>query len=146
MDTPGIEKQRTLVPGTVYTRAQLRELFSIKDAALNNGHFIPNGQNAVWLFLTEDKTPDREQYVDRLVGYDLYTEGQRMRRTDRFIIEHRSLGLDLLVFYRKSKSEFPGAGFRLLGSFQYVSHETPLSGPTRFRLRWAAKAKAAAAK
>lgn len=131
--------------GTVYARAELRRLFSIKDATLNNGHFLLKGHSVVWLFLTEKKSADREQYLDRLDGEDLYTDGQTMRRTDSLIIEHRARGLELLVFYRKNKREFPGAGFRYLGPFEYVSHTAPLSGPTHFHLRRVARAAAAGA-
>ncbi len=39
----------------------------------------------------------------------------------------------MLLFYRKSKSEHPGAGFRYEGPFQYMKHEG--KHPTRFTLR-----------
>ncbi len=42
-------------------------------------------------------------------------------------------GNDLLVFYRRSKKEFPGAGFKFGGRFFYVSHEGP--PPTHFLLK-----------
>src|SRR5262249_4143398 len=42
-------------------------------------------------------------------------------------------GVELLVFYRKSKTEFDNYGFRYEGSFRYVSHQG--SKPTQFLLR-----------
>ena len=56
-----------------------------------------------------------------------------MGRTDHWIIGHKNLGLELLLFYRKSKTEHPGAGFRFEGPFEYVSHKG--KHPTRFTLR-----------
>lgn len=52
--------------GVVYTRGDLRTLFEIHDATINNGIFHPKGYDSVWLFVTERKTPDRTQYVDTL--------------------------------------------------------------------------------
>jgi len=48
-----------LVVGETYTRDGLRELFGITDATLNNGIFRPKNTRSVWLFVTEEKTPDR---------------------------------------------------------------------------------------
>ena len=50
--------------------------FTIKDATINTGIFQPKGHDSVWLFVTEQKTPDRTQYVDRLDGDELRWEGQ----------------------------------------------------------------------
>jgi hypothetical protein len=43
----------------VYTHSQLREKFGIRDATINNGIFQPMGDDWIWLFVTEDKTPYR---------------------------------------------------------------------------------------
>ena len=116
-----------------YTRRYLKESFGIKDATINNGVFRPKGMDAVWLFVTERKTPDRVQYQDRLDGDVLYWQGQLTGRTDRLISEDAQSGLEILVFYRKSKNEFAGAGFRFEGPFQYETHSG--SKPTSFVLR-----------
>jgi putative restriction endonuclease len=60
----------------VYTRKELQEIFRIVDATINTGVFHPKGHDSVWLFVTEDKTPDRTQYVDSLDGDTLSWEGQ----------------------------------------------------------------------
>jgi hypothetical protein len=122
-----------LEPGAIYTRKDLAERFQITDRTLNTGIFQPRGHSSVWLFVTEQKTPDRPQYVDRLDGEVLYWQGQQRGSKDSLIIEHEQRGLELLVFYRHSRSVFPGAGFRYEGLFRYVSHEG--SGPTSFVLR-----------
>jgi len=122
-----------LSAGAVYTRKDLKALFGIKDASLNNGVFRPAGQNSVWLFVTESKTPDRTQYVDHLDGDVLHMEGQTQGRTDRLIMAHMEDDLELLVFHRHSTREYPGAGFRYEGRFLYVSHSG--GRPTSFVLR-----------
>ena len=122
-----------LIKGNIYTRNDLRELFEIRDATLNNGVFHFKERREVWLFVTENKQADREQYVDKLVGDTLYWQGQRMGRTDSLIIDHKRTGERLMLFYRKAKYEFEGAGFRYEGVFEYVSHSG--SRPTNFVLR-----------
>ena len=122
-----------LIKGNIYTRNDLRELFEIRDATLNNGVFHFKERREVWLFVTENKQADREQYVDKLVGDSLYWQGQRMGRTDSLIIDHKRTGENLLLFYRRAKYEFEGAGFRYEGVFEYVSHSG--SHPTSFVLR-----------
>ncbi len=56
----------SLVDGAIYTRNELREMFGIRDATINTGTFRPKGHDSVWLFVTENKTPDRTQYHDML--------------------------------------------------------------------------------
>src|SRR5690349_16030302 len=89
-----------LEPGKVYARENLRDLFDIADATLNNGIFQPKGTQSVWLFVTEEKTPDRVQYTDHLDGDALLMQGQTEGRTDRLIRDHAEKGLELLVFHR----------------------------------------------
>lgn len=120
-----------LTPDQVYTRKQLIEQFEITDATINNGIF-PYSANSVWLFVTEKKQSDRTQYRDLLDGDDLEMDGQTLGRTDHFIINHQTSDTELLLFYRKKKYEYPGAGFRYEGVFDYVFHEG--SKPSHFYL------------
>jgi hypothetical protein len=106
--------------GRVYTRENLRELFDITDATSNNGIFHPKGTSSVWLFVTEEKAPDRVQYVDHLDGDALLMQGQTEGRTDHYIINHARIGLELLLFHRMSTREHEGAGFRYHGPFEYI--------------------------
>lgn len=122
-----------LVVGRVYTRKDLAEQFGITDATLNTGVFRPQGSSSVWLFVTEEKTPDRTQYLDHLDGDVLRWQGQMSGRTDDVIIEHDVRGLELLVFYRREKYEHERAGFRYEGPFRYIDHHG--AGPTSFVLR-----------
>ena len=132
MKPHGLLASERLDPGSIYTRNELSTLFDIKDATLNNGIFRPKGYDSVWLFITEHKTSDRVQYADRLRGDTLYMQGQRLGRTDTLILEHRKRGLELLLFHRKSKYEYPYAGFRYVGIFSYKHHSG--SNPTSFIL------------
>ena len=122
-----------LVTGRVYTRSDLRSLFDITDSTLNTGVFRLNKGRTIWLFVTLKKTSDRVQYEDRLEGDTLYWQGQSSGRTDKLIATHYENGLDLIVFLRSQKYEFPGAGFRCLGSFIYESHSG--SRPATFILK-----------
>ncbi|MDZ5741126.1 HNH endonuclease [Pseudomonas asiatica] len=128
----GLLASERLEPGAIYTREDLRVLFDIKDATLNTGIFRPKGYDSVWLFITEHKTSDRTQYVDALLGDTLHMQGQRMGRTDALISDHRQRGLELLLFYRKAKYEYPHAGFKYEGIFTYQRHSG--STPTSFVL------------
>ncbi len=127
-----MQTSKDLVSGQVYTRAELQEKFNIRDASIKNGIFRPKGHDSIWLFVTKNKTSDRTQYHDSLIGDELIMQGQTMGRTDDWIIRHDNLGLELLLFYRDSKNEHPGAGFTYEGSFRYRRHHE--SGPATFTL------------
>lgn len=129
----GVKSSDDLVTGEIYARADLRERFGIQDATINNGIFKPKGHGSVWLFVTKDKTSDRTQYQDTLDGDVLTMEGQTAGRTDHQIAEHAARGDELLLFYRNDKFQYPGAGFRYEGQFEYVSHAG--AGPAMFTLR-----------
>jgi len=118
--------------GEIYCRDELRRAFGIQDATLNNGIFKPHGHDSVWLFVTENKTPHRKPYTAPLSQKDMYMEGQTRGRTDSLITEHRSRGLELLLFYREDKSQYEHASFRFEGIFRYISHQG--SRPIEFHL------------
>lgn len=139
---PGRTSER-LVVGDTYSREQLRDQFAIKDATLNNGIFRMRDTDSVWLFITEHKTPDRTQYVDRLDGDDLYFEGQPQGRTDDLIEHHLRDGLEVLLFHRMRKNERDDYSFVFQGPFEFVGKES--GPPTRFRMRRVAAPAAASA-
>ena len=119
--------------GLVYTRAQLRNLFAIKDATINTGVLFIRNRHEIWLFVTEHKPAHQVQYEDKLIGDELHWQGQSRGRTDDLIINHRKNGNDILIFYRKRKNEFSEFGFRFHGRFDYVSHSGQM--PASFILR-----------
>ena len=119
--------------GATYSREELARRFSIKDATIFTGIFRPKGHDSIWLFITRDKTPDRTQYKDNLLGDDLFIDGQKSGRKDRLLAEHFENDLEVLLFYRKSKKESENAGFLFEGLFRYVDHVG--SKPARFHFR-----------
>lgn len=116
--------------GEVYTRENLKELFDIGDATINNGVFRPKGTRSIWLFVTKEKTADRPQLSDDLTGDVLLWDGQPAGRTDAMLIEHLANGDEVLLFYRERRSQFPHGGFRYEGPFLYRSHSG--ASPTKF--------------
>lgn len=131
--TAAVPERQDLISGRIYTRVELQRLFSIRDATLKNGVFQVKDRHEIWLFVTASKQADRVQYEDRLEGDTLYWQGQSSGRTDERIICHAHEGNDLLLFYRESKAQHPGAGFEFSGRFSYVSHVGP--APTHFVLK-----------
>jgi putative restriction endonuclease len=108
--------------GKVYTRQYLREKFKINDATIDTGIFRPKDHKSIWLFITQQKSRDMTQYNDRLEGDDLHVDGQSAGLKDKTLIEHEKNGDEILLFFRRTKTEHPGGGFRYEGQFEYVSH------------------------
>lgn len=132
---------QSLNVGAVYSRKGLASTFKINDPRLTGTHgegIIPLAQfDSILIFITEKKPLDRAQYEDKLVGHDLFMDGQKSKRTDEALFSHSSARKEVLVFYRRFKGEFDNYGYRFEGRFHYVSSksfDTPRS-PTRFHLR-----------
>ena len=113
---------KELIVGELYSREHLKAILSTNDATLKNGIFLPKGYSSVLLFITEQKTPDRTQFVDKLSGDVLHWQGQPKGLKDYLVQQHLQRGLELLVFYRIKKYEHPKAAFRYEGCFLYVGH------------------------
>jgi putative restriction endonuclease len=113
---------KELIVGELYTREHLKAILETSDATINTGIFLPKGYSSVLLFVTEHKTADRTQFVDKLSGDVLHWQGQRAGLKDYLIEQHVQRGLELLVFYRTKKYEHPRAAFRYEGCFLYVGH------------------------
>ncbi len=124
---------KDLTAGQVFSRKELQDWFGISNRNLYNGVFRHNESESVWLFVTENKTADRTPYVDQLRGDLLHWDGQTSGRTDPWIIDHKQRGYEILVFYRKSRSQYPHGGFQYEGKFEYVSHRP--GNPSHFVLR-----------
>jgi hypothetical protein len=73
------------------------------------------------------------QYNDRLDGDDLHMDGQSEGRTDQMLIDHEKTGDEVLLFFRRTKTEHAGGGFRYEGRFRYVSHTA--TRPAHFHFR-----------
>jgi putative restriction endonuclease len=123
----------SLAAGAIYTRKDLLDLLGSTDSTINNGIFRPKGFSSVLIFITKNKTSDRTQYLDSLAEGILRFQGQTKGRTDHLIRDHIAHGLELLVFYRDRKDEYPAGGFRYEGQFDYESHHG--KEPTNFVLK-----------
>jgi hypothetical protein len=102
-DTQGVErKSGVLRVGHVYTRNDLARTFQITDATLKTGIFQPDGTRSIWIFVTEQKTPDRTQYKDYLDGDLLYWQGQGFRITPvaRRAVEQHAMQ-EVEAYYRR---------------------------------------------
>jgi hypothetical protein len=119
--------------GSVYTRNQLKDDFSITDKTLYTGVFRPPTHDSIWLFVTAKKSEDMTKYVDRLDGDILYWQGQLAGHKDSSIIDHAKNGLELVVFYRPSEHHYSASGFRFEGPFEYKDHSG--KSPTDFILQ-----------
>jgi hypothetical protein len=108
--------------GDLYSRDDLKARFGIVDATINTGIFKPKEQDSIWLFVTKNKTADRVQYQDELIGDDLFMDGQTAGMKDKLLIAHNANHLEILLFYREEKYEHAGASFRYEGRFQYIDH------------------------
>lgn len=128
----GILLSSRLTEGNIYTRDELAKLLESKDATINTGIFQPRDYDSILLFVTERKPGDMTQYADQLVGDTLSWQGQTAGRKDALIIAHEQQHCELLVFYRTTKTEYPGSGFRYEGRFRYRSHSG--GQPTSFVL------------
>ena len=122
-----------LEKGLLYSRKDLGELFGIGVEGLSTGVFKPRNHQSIWLFVTRKKTPDRTQYHDNLRGSILEWDGQEKGLTDKMIINHARDGIEILLFYREKRNQFPNFGFIFEGEFEYLHH---IKGkPSKFHLR-----------
>lgn len=125
----------------IYSRKGLAEKLRIVNRDLDStyatGIVVLSEYTSVFIFVTEKKPKDRTQYEDKLVGDDLFMEGQTSRRTDNDVINHRRNGRELLLFYRERKNIYQreGYGYRYEGVFDYVPPAVIKDGrATRFQL------------
>ncbi len=119
--------------GETYTRERISKMLRTKDANIRNGVFRPSGKDFVLLFVTEKKTRDRTPYNDALNDEILFWDGQNSGKTDRLIIDHASIGLQLLLMYRSTRKARPDYSFVYFGRLAYIKHEG--RNPAHFQLK-----------
>ncbi|SNR53076.1 HNH endonuclease [Hymenobacter mucosus] len=110
-----------LVEEQSYTRAELRQLFDTADTTIETSVFRPSGYDSVWLFITQEASSD-PQYQSRLVDTNTLLWSSQLGRHTQLVLTHESRGLELLVFYRESLTQYVDAGFRYIGRFEYQGH------------------------
>lgn len=129
-----------LTEGQDYTRAELRQAVGTSDSTLDSIVFRPSGYNSVWLFITQAPVVGHSNTYDN----DTFVwSGQLSRHNDQLIITHESRGLELLVFFRESATQYTGAAFRYLGRYEYQNHSE--TQPTVFTLARSGSAPSVAA-
>lgn len=117
----------------IYSREELKDTFQITDAIIRNGINVPKDTSSVWLFLTEERSPDGISFRTHFDGQVLQLEGQFKGKIGGLITNHESEGNEIVVLYRRKKRD---PGFRYLGRFSYHTH-TPgqfIGDLTRFIL------------
>lgn len=122
-----------LTEGDVYTRQDLRSLFGVTDATINNGFYRPQDTQSIWLFVTGEKTTPDLGEVNKFDGDLFIWLGQNAGRTDAQIINHEADGREILLFHRDTKADHAGGGFVFKGAFQYLSHVP--GPPSKFTLQ-----------
>ncbi len=65
-----MKTSKHLTIGEIFTRKDLKAMFKIADANLNNGVFRPKGHDSIWIFVKKEKSADRTQYL--LIDARLY--------------------------------------------------------------------------
>lgn len=110
-----------LVEGQPYTRAELRQLFDTTDTTIETTVFRPSGYDSVWLFITREAASD-PQYQSRLVDTNTLLWSSQLGRHNQLVLTHESRGLELLLFYRESPTQYADAGFSYIGRFEYQGH------------------------
>lgn len=68
MTMENIPTSESLVAGNIYTREDLKYLFTLADARIETGVDRPRENQSMWLFITEDKTDGRRHYRNTLGG------------------------------------------------------------------------------
>ena len=110
-----------LTEGQPYTRAELRQIFDTADVTLETTVFRPSGYDSVWLFITCETATD-PQFQSQLLDENTLLWSGQLTRHNQLVITHEPRGLELLVFYRESPTQYSGAGFSYLGRFEYQTH------------------------
>jgi len=110
-----------LTEGQPYTRAGLRQLFDTADTSIETTVFRPSGYDSVCLFITREAASD-PQYQSRLVDANTTLWSSQLGRHNQLVLTHEARGLELLVFYRESPTQYTDAGFSYIGQFEYQGH------------------------
>lgn len=102
-----------------YSREELKDTFQITDAIIRNGIHVPRDTSSVWLFVTEERSPDGISFRNHFDGQVLQLEGQFKGRIGGLITNHESEGNEIVVLYRRKKRD---SGCRYVGRFSCHTH------------------------
>lgn len=117
----------------VYSREELRDRFHTTDTIIKNGIHTPQDTSSVWLFVTEERSPDGISFRNHFDGKVLQLERHFKGRIGGLITNHESEGNEIVVLYRRKRRD---PGFRYVGRFSYLTHTSGqfIGDPARFTL------------
>jgi hypothetical protein len=123
----------SLTVGGSYTRPFLQSLWGYRGwEALARGVITPANENVIILFITKEKQKELPQYRDTFDGEVLRIEGEDGHSNDERLINSRSNGDEVYLFYRE-KHHSP---FVYEGRIVIEEHETRAgTTPSRFVFR-----------
>lgn len=115
--------------GSTYSRNDLAEIWGYASYhALARGIVTPQGDNKIILFITEIKQHSSRQYVDRLTGRTLETEGPDDHFAEDRIAVAEQTGDEIHLFHRVMHH----TDFTYQGRMKLVSLERKATAPSRF--------------
>jgi hypothetical protein len=115
--------------GEQYDRPELATLWGYQDwHAIGRGVITPADQNVVMLFVTEEKQEALTQYRDHFEGDHLHWEGETNHGNDSRIVDAKSAGDEIHLFYR-DRHHSP---FTYYGPILLLSHNPKSSEPSLF--------------
>ena len=118
-----------LVPGEVYDRPELAELWGYEDwHAIGRGIVTPARQKYIILFVTREKQAALTQYQDHFEGDLLYMEGETSHANDDRLVQAKDAGDEIHLFYR-DRHHSP---FTYVGEVHLDEYEIRVEKPSRF--------------
>ncbi len=116
--------------GSTYSRNRLAELWGYKSFhAIARGIVTPQADNKIIVFITEQKQSSSRQYVDRLVGNILHTEGPDDHFAEDRIASASHTGDEIHLFHRVRHH----TDFIYCGPMTLLSLDRQTTRPSRFQ-------------
>ena len=116
--------------GSTYSRNTLAELWGYKSFhAIARGIVTPQLDNKIIVFITEEKQSSSRQYVDRLVGNILDTEGPDDHFAEDRIASAAQTGDEIHLFHRVRHH----TDFTYCGPMKLVHLDRRSKAPSRFK-------------
>lgn len=116
--------------GSTYSRNRLAELWGYKSFhAIARGIVTPQADNKIIVFITEQKQSSSRQYVDRLVGNILHTEGPDDHFAEDRIASAGQTGDEIYLFHRIRHH----TDFTYCGLMKLVDLDRQTTRPSRFQ-------------
>lgn len=117
--------------GKEYTAKQLAEVWGYKSHhAIIKGIVTSRNSDIIILFVTKDKQSDAMQYIDRLEGNILYSQGQAKHGTDERILSNLKKNIDRIFLFYREKHHNP---FIYYGRVYLIEAECHINKPSEFQ-------------